>query len=89
MAQTYGQDAPTSSGFLTDADEMSLAQSRALQTSTSIADTLEVRGDSLTILHDQLEPWRRPARLALAAMAIGLGAIIGGGLVTRWREHTS
>jgi hypothetical protein len=83
MADVHGAGTPASTGFLTEADEMSLAQSRASQTVDSEPDTLEVRDDSLTLLQEQIEPWRRPARVLLGVVAVGLVVLIGAGVLTR------
>ena len=71
--------------FLSQADEMSLGQSRARQSEASSPDTLEVRGDSWSLLQEELGPLRHPAMLELAALAVGLVVIVGGGLLSRIR----
>lgn len=83
MADTHGTAASTSTGFLTEADEMSLAESKARQAPDSEPDTLEVHDDSLAILQGEVGAWRRPVLIALGVAAAGLIAFIGGGLLTR------
>ena len=73
----------TFEGRLTDADEMSLTEARAQQTDASQPDTLEVRGDSWSLMQEELGPFRRPVQLAVAALAVGLLVIVGGGLLSR------
>jgi hypothetical protein len=87
MAETTSQETYSPTGFLTEADEMSLSQSRDKQTGDSVPDTLEVHGDALTLLQEQIEPWRRPAQLTLAALAFGFFLLIGVGLLTRKRRN--
>jgi hypothetical protein len=87
MTEPVGTPSPRHEGFLTDADEMSLAQSQARQTDSSQPDTLEVRGDSWSLLQEELGPLRRPAQLALGALAVGLLVIVGGGLLSRIGRH--
>jgi predicted NBD/HSP70 family sugar kinase len=74
-------------GLLTEADEMSLAQSRARQTDDSVPDTLDVRSDAVAVLQDSMEPLRRPTQAALAALALSLVVIVGGGLLARLMRH--
>ncbi len=83
MADTHGTEASTPTGFLTEADEMSLAESQARQAPDSEPDTLEVRDDSLAILQGEVAAWRRPVLITLAVVAVGLVAFLGGGLLTR------
>jgi hypothetical protein len=71
------------SAFTTEADEISLADAQAQQTDESEPDTLDVRSDSLTIMDEQLAPWRRPIRVALVVVAVGVAALVVGRLLTR------
>jgi hypothetical protein len=87
MAPTYEGEMPVPVGILTEADENSLAQSRAQLSDDSVPDTLEVRGDSLLLLQDEIDTWRRPAQLALAAAAIGAIAWLGGAVLSRRLGH--
>ena len=80
--------APTSEGsghFATHLDEMSLADERAAQSLWSEPDTLEVRGDEMSILQGTVGGLRRPALAVLAAagaaavLAVVVAAIVGKG----------
>lgn len=72
----------TPNGFLTQQDEMSLAQERAAQTDESVPDTLEVRDDSVAILQGTLGGMRRPLLVTVVAvgatvlLAVGVSAVI-------------
>ena len=83
MTRNQGEASTSTTGFLTEADEMSLAQTRARVSEDSPADTLEVRGDSLMLLQDEMESWRRPARAILAAAAVGIVGLLGAAVLSR------
>ena len=83
MAHTQGMEATPSTGLLTEADEMSLAEALARQSPDSVPDTLEVRDDSLAILQGEVAAWRRPVLMALGVVAIGIIAFVGGGLLSQ------
>jgi len=82
---TTTPDAPQSTpvGFLTADDEMSLADSRAQQSADSIPDTLEVHGDSMTLVQGELGKWRRPVQLTLAGLALGIIVSLGISILLR------
>lgn len=71
------------SSFLTERDEMSLADEQLAVGPESVADTLEVRDDSLAVLQNDLAGLRGPARVAIIAVGIGLAVVIVGGLLGR------
>jgi hypothetical protein len=83
MTQADGQQETPTSAFTGEADELSLAQEQARQSADAEPDTLEVRGDGLSILQDQLGPWQRPLRLAMIVLAIGAVAFIAGSALRR------
>lgn len=83
MTQADGQQEIPTSAFAGEADELSLAQEQSRQTADAEPDTLEVRGDGLSILQDQLGPWQRPLRLALIVLAVGAVAFIAGSAMRR------
>jgi hypothetical protein len=89
MTRIQGDANSSSTGFLTEADEMSLAQSRARVSDGSSTDTLEVRGDSLILLQDELESWRRPVQAILAAAAIGIVGLLGATVLSRLGRKTA
>jgi hypothetical protein len=68
--------------YLTQMDEMSLADERSAQTRESEPDTLEVRDDSNAILQATMNDLRRPMLVtvlavgAVAVVAAGLGALV-------------
>jgi len=89
MTRIHGDANSSPTGFLTEADEMSLAQSRSLVSDDSATDTLEVRGDSLILLQDELESWRRPVQAILAAAAIGFVGLLGAAVLSRMGRKTA
>jgi hypothetical protein len=68
--------------YLTQVDEMSLADEQSAQTGDSDPDTLEVRGDSRAILEGTMNDVRRPLVIAVVVagtvvlVAVVLGALI-------------
>lgn len=68
--------------YLTQKDEMSLADERSAQTRESDPDTLEVRDDSNAILQGTMNDLRRPLLIAvvvvgtIALLAVGIGALM-------------
>jgi hypothetical protein len=83
---TDSDSRPATTGFLSDRDEISLAEARLEQTGSSVPDTLEVRSDSLALLRGSLEPLRQPAVAAVAALGIAVIAFVVGGLLSRGRN---
>lgn len=84
MEQTPGPAGPERTGFLTDADEMSLAESRERLGPDSVPDDLDVHGDAMSLVQQAIEPWRRPMWLAVAGVAIAAATLVGGALATRY-----
>jgi hypothetical protein len=72
---------------MSEPDEMSLAEARTRQTDASEPDTLEVHGDSWSLLEEEIGGLRRPAQLALGALVVGLLVVVGGGLLSRIGRH--
>jgi hypothetical protein len=64
--------------YLTQADDMSLADERSAQTPESEPDTLEVRDDSNAILQATMNDLRRP--MLVTVLAVGAVAIVAAGL---------
>ena len=68
--------------YLSQMDEMSLADEQAAETPESGPDTLEVRDDSMAILQGTMNDLRRPLLIAAAVagmaalLAVGLGALM-------------
>lgn len=60
--------------YLTQKDEMSLADEQSSQTSESDPDTLDVSDDSSAILQGTLQDLRRP--LLIAAAVVGTVALV-------------
>lgn len=60
--------------YLTQMDEMSLADEKSAQTRESDPDTLEVRDDSSAILQGTMNDLRRP--LLIAAAVVGMAALV-------------
>jgi hypothetical protein len=74
MTDTADTGAERATHFLTQSDEMSLADERAAQTPASQPDTLEVRDDSLAILQGTMGGVRRPVVIAVAV--VGAAALV-------------
>ena len=83
MTEAQNGNEASRRAFASEADEASLAESMAQVTEGSEPDSLDVRSDSLTILDEQLAPWRRPIRIALVVVAVGVAALIAGRLLSR------
>lgn len=68
--------------YLSQMDEMSLADAKAAETPESDPDTLEVRDGSMAILQGTMNDLRRPLVIAgtvrgtAVLLAVGLGALI-------------
>lgn len=68
--------------YLTQKDEMSLADEKSAQTRESNPDTLEVRDDSNVILQGTMNDLRRPLMVAIvvvatvALVAVGINAFM-------------
>ena len=65
--------------YLTQMDEMSLADEKSAQTRDSEPDTLDVSDDSRAILQGTMNDLRRPMLLVAATvgMAVVLGVVLG------------
>ena len=50
---------------------------------SSSTDTLEVRGDSLILLQDELESWRRPVQAIMAVAVISFMGLLGAAVLSR------
>lgn len=83
MPAAQDAGAPLHESFRTEDDEIGLATSQARQSGESVPDTLEVHSDTLSVMTDEMSAWRKPVRLALVAVAVGLAVIVVGGLVAR------
>ena len=59
--------------FAAAADELSLADSAA--DASAVPDTLDVRDDSLMVMHETLQRLRRPAVAAAVGLAITVAAL--------------
>mgnify|MGYP001811556727 CR=1 FL=1 len=74
---------PMPSAFLSDADEMSLAASRAAQGPESVPDTLAVRSDSIAVMQGTMDRFRRPAVIAVSVVGVAIAILIAGGALRR------
>jgi hypothetical protein len=85
MTDTATTPSHGTSHFVTQQDEMSLADEQSAQTRESDPDTLEVRDDSLAIMQGTLGDLRGAALVAVAVagvgilLAVAIGAIAGRG----------
>ncbi|MBK9739875.1 MAG: hypothetical protein IPO93_10230 [Actinobacteria bacterium] len=69
--------------FLTEDDEMSLAEAKTLQTEESVPDTLEVRSDAVAVMRDSMAPMRQPLMIAAAVVGVAVAVILVGGILGR------
>ncbi len=69
--------------YATQDDQMSLSAERAASDGSSVPDTLEVRSDVLGVMQASLGRVRRPAMVALGAVAIVVGTLVAVGLMRR------
>jgi hypothetical protein len=72
-----------SSAFSSAADEASLADSLWSQGPDSVPDTLEVRNDSVAVLQNSMNSFRRPVVIAVSVVGAALAILVGAGLLRR------
>lgn len=84
---TTGEAAHVSS--LTEADEISLAESIARTDASSVPDTLEVRSDSMAVMRNSTAPLRRPLGIAAAVVGLAVVVVVVSGLLGRARRGGS
>lgn len=80
------QSTPAAAGhanYATQDDQMSLSAERAATDGSSVPDTLEVRSDALGVMQASVGRVRRPAKVALGAVAIVVGTLVAVGLMRR------
>jgi len=73
MAKT--DDKSERASFATEADELSLAEATIPEATGASPDTLDVRDDSLMVMHAALQRLRRPAVAVAVGVAISLAAL--------------
>ena len=83
MTDSPGTSDASPSAFVSDADEMSLADALSSQGPESVPDTLEVRSDSLEVMQNSMEGLRRPVVIAVAAAAAGVALLVAAGFFRR------
>lgn len=83
MTEPSGTPVAAPSAFASAADERSLADSIWSQGPESVPDTLEVRNDSIAVMHNSIAGLRRPALAAVAVAGIVVALIVGAGFMRR------
>jgi hypothetical protein len=83
MTDSPGTPDATPSAFASDADEVSLADSLLSQGPDSVPDTLEVRNDSLSVMQNSMEGFRRPVIIAVAVVGAAVALLVGAGLLRK------
>ena len=83
MTDSPGTPDTASSAFASGADEMSLADSLWSQGPDSEPDTLEVRNDSIAVMQNSMEGFRRPVVIAVAVVGAALALLVGAGLLRK------
>jgi hypothetical protein len=83
MTQSPGTPEATPTAFASDADEMSLADSLWSQGPDSVPDTLEVRNDSIAVMQNSMEGFRRPVVIAVGVVGAALALLVAAGLLRK------
>jgi len=83
MTESPGTPEAASSAFASGADEVSLAESLWSQGPDSVPDSLEVRSDSIEVMQNSMEDFRRPVVIAVAAAAAGVALLVVAGFIRR------
>ena len=76
---------PEHGPFVTDEDEISLAESLERETPESVPDTLEVRSDAMSVMQASATPLRKIALASIAALAVGIVVIVLTSAISRGR----
>lgn len=76
---------PEHGPFVTDKDEISLAESKERETADSVPDTLEVRSDAMSVMQASAPPLRKIALASLAVLALGIVIVVVSGAFSRGR----
>lgn len=72
--------------FAAEADELSLADARTQVPEEAVPDSLNVRTDSLMVMHGALQRLRRPVLAVAIGLAITLATVAAVGVLTRGRN---
>ena len=72
-----------SSAFSSAPDEASLADSLWSQGPDAVPDTLEVRSDSVAVMQNSMNSFRRPVVIAVSVVGAALALLVGAGLLRR------
>ena len=83
MTESPGTPDAAPAAFVSDADEISLAEARSTVGPDAVPDTLEVRSDSIEVLQNSMERFRRPVVIAVAAAAAGVALLVAAGFIRR------
>ena len=79
MTESPGTPDAAPAAFVSDADEMSLAEARSTVGPDAVPDTLEVRSDSIEVLQNSMERFRRPVIIAVAVAGAAVALLVGAG----------
>jgi len=72
--------------FAAEADELSLADARSHAADDAVPDSVDVRTDSLMVMHGTLQRLRRPVIAVAAGLAITIAVVTAVGILTRGRN---
>ncbi len=72
--------------FAAEADELSLADARSRVADEAVPDSVDVRTDSLMVMHGALQRLRRPVLAVAVGLAIALATVTAVGIITRGRN---